>query len=243
MRLLLLTGGGHVDFFPGLEVIIKAERERNNTILGSLNGWAGIQKGSGGVVDITDYPIENFHRMGGSFLGSSRTKPDLEKVISHLRKFAVDVVVPFGGEDTLGIANMLHNQFNVPIVGWPKTMDNDTGGSYASIGYIKAADVAMRNTLEALSTAYTHSRIVLLPVFGRNTDWIAGAAADYGHAHYVIPAEKKDLSLAVVAQQIKRIYHENKERYGNPFAVVVVSEAASGLGGVKRICGQASASR
>ena len=112
-------------------------------------------------------------------------------------------------------------------------MDNDTKGSYSTVGYIKASYIAAVNTLEALSTAYTHSRIVLVPVFGRDADWVTGAAADYGHSDYVIPAERKDKMLAEVGAEIKKVYAENKIKYGKPFAVVVLSEAANQLKGLE----------
>jgi 6-phosphofructokinase len=158
----------------------------------------------------------------------------LQRVSENIRRYGIDVVVAFGGEDTLGVAKILHNELGIPVVGWPKTMDNDQRGSYSTIGYIKAAYIAATSTLEALATAYTHSRIVLIPVFGRNTDWVVGAAADYGLADYVIPAERKGLTLNEVSTQIRRIYDENRVKHGRPFAVVVVSEAASNLGGLKR---------
>ena len=100
MRILLLTGGGHIDFSSGLKTVIYAQRERGNEILGSLDGWAGIQRGKDGVVDITDYPIENLRSLGGSFLGSSRTKPDLQRVIDNIHHYGIDAVLAFGGEDT-----------------------------------------------------------------------------------------------------------------------------------------------
>lgn len=230
---LQVTGGGHVDFFPGLETIINQGRQRKKRILGSLDGWEGIEKGNGKIVDITDHPIDEFRELGGSFLGSSRTKPDLQRVAENIRKYGIDAVIAFGGGDTLGVARDLHHTFNIPVVGWPKTMDNDTKGSYSTIGYIKAAYVASVNTLEAISTAYTHSKIVLVPVFGRKYDWIVGAAADYGHADYSITAEKKELTLAEIGKQVKEICHENELKYGKPFAVVVVSEAAGELHGLK----------
>ena len=232
-RWLLLTGGGHVNFFPGLETIIKGGRQGKVKILSSLDGWEGVQRKCDGIVDITDHPLDGLYELGGSFLGSSRKKPDLNKVEENIRRYGIDVVIAFGGDDTLGVANELFQNAKIPVVGWPKTMDNDTQGSYATVGFIRAAEVASANTLEAIANAYTNKKIVLLPMFGRDADWVVAAAADYGHADFVIPVERRDISLSDVAKQIHSVYEENKAMYGRPFAVVPVSEAASGLKGLE----------
>ena len=75
MRSLLVTGGGHVNFFPGLETILTAERAAGHRVLASIDGWRGIDQRAEGVVDVTDIPIEKLSMLGGSFIGSSRTKP------------------------------------------------------------------------------------------------------------------------------------------------------------------------
>ncbi len=231
---LLITGGGHVDFGSGLETVINAGRERGKKILASADGWKGISSSPPFVYDITDYPVENLRYFGGSFIGSSRTKPkDPQLVVDNIRKYGDVVVITYGGEDTLGVAWNLHREFELPIVGWPKTMDNDSQGSHATIGYTSAVYRAAQATREAFDYAFTHSKIVVLPMFGRKFDWVSGGAADYGFAEYVIPAERKDLTLAQVAEGIKEKVRENNEVYRRPFAVVVVSEAADQLIGLE----------
>jgi 6-phosphofructokinase len=234
MNSLLLTGGGHVNFFPGLETLINEQRRAGGKILSSLDGWKGINDDKGGVVDITHHPIDELRLLGGSFIGSSRTKPkDPERVARNIRKYGIDAVFVYGGDDTQSVARDLFQQFNVPTIGWAKTMDNDTQGSYSTIGYQEAARVAAKGTRSAISTAYTHSRVVLIPLFGRDHDWVTAAAADYGHADYVITAEKKGFTLDSVVGGIKDAYERNRERYGRPFAVVVVSEGACKLEGLQ----------
>lgn len=228
-----LTGGGHIDFSSGLETVLTAARNKGHRILASRDGWAGIEKDKGGIVDLSDYPTESVRALGGSFLGSSRTNPDLQRVAENLKKYGVDVVVAFGGDDTLSVARELHRSFGINVVGWPKTMDNDQSGNYATIGYATAGYIASKQVLEAFSTAYSHSRIVLVPIFGRNYDWVLGAAADYGHADFIIPAERKGLGLEDVANRIIDAYNRNRGRGGNPFAVVAISEGAVELKGLK----------
>jgi len=230
---MLLTGGGHVDFSSGLETIIHHARERKKKVLASLNGWYGIQEGGEFVVDISDYPIDNLRDIGGSFIGSSRTKPDIQRVAKNIKRYGVSALIVFGGEDTLGVAKRLHGEFKVPVVGWPKTMDNDAAGNYATVGYATAAHYAATGTSEAFRAAHTHSRIMLVPVFGRNYDWIAAAASDYGHADYIVPAERKDLDIGDVARNIQETYENNRDKSTHPFAVVVVSEAAVEIKGLK----------
>ena len=233
MRLMLLTGGGHVDFSDAILTIINAQRDRGNEILASLDGWGTVSKKDATLVDLTYYPTEHLRYLGGTFIGTSRTKPDLELVMENIRRYGIDAIIALGGEDTLGAAREAHRLKGIPIVGWPKTMDNDINGSYATIGYTTAAEIASNATFEAFRLAYSHSKIVLVIKFGRNYDWISGAAADYGHADYVIPAERTNLSLEQVSRQIKDVYEANQEKYGRPFAVVAVSEAAGSLIGLK----------
>ncbi|MBI2651834.1 6-phosphofructokinase [Candidatus Woesearchaeota archaeon] len=231
---LLVTGGGHIDFSSGLETVINAGRQRGKKILAPESGWRGVSIPKPIVYDITDYPVENLKHFGGSFIGSSRTNPkDLQLTADNIRKYGDIVVIAFGGEDTLGVAFKLYQGYGIPIVGWPKTMDNDMQGNHCTIGYITAVYRAAQATREAFDNAFTHSKIVVLPVFGRKFDWVSAGAADYGFADYVIPAERKNFTLTQVANDIGEKVRENKERYGRPFAVVVVSEAADELKGLE----------
>ncbi len=233
MKLGLFTGGGHVDFSDALLTIINAQRERGNEILASIDGWKSIGEKGGTLADLTYHPTEHLRYLGGSFIGTSRTNPDLELVVENVRRFGIDALLALGGEDTLSAAREAYKLKGIPIVGWPKTMDNDGNGSYATIGYATAAEIASNSTFEAFRLAYSHSKIVLVVKFGRNYDWVSGAAADYGHADYVIPAERTDLSLEQVGKQIKEVYEDNRQKYGRPFAVVAVSEGAGSLIGLK----------
>src|SRR3989338_1704494 len=179
MRLLLLTGGGHIDFSDALITVMNAQRERGNEVLASLDGWKNAGKMDGTLVDITNHPTEFLRIIGGSFLGAARENPDPNLVEHNIRKYGIDVILAHGGEDTLGAARKVHETKKIPVVGWPKTMDNDTNGGYSSIGYTTAAEIAATQTYEAFRTAYSHSRVVLVVMFGRTYDWVVGAAADY----------------------------------------------------------------
>lgn len=233
---LLLTAGGHVDFGSGLEIVINAARARGKRVLASANGWEGVSRSPPVIYDITEYPIKHLRHFGGSPFGSSRTNPIkgglIPVLLDNIKKYGEVVIVAYGGEDTLGVANYLYQQHSLPIVGWPKTMDNDSKGHHATIGYQTAVSRAAQGTREAYDNAATNGKIVLVPVFGRKFDWVAGGAADYGFADYVIPAEKKGMTLEQVAKDIKEVKEKNREMYGMPFAVVVVSEAATGLEGL-----------
>ena len=234
---LLLTGGGHVDFSSGLEIIIRAGKLRDKRILGSIDGWKGASTTPHIIIDITNYPIQNLQFSGGSFIGADRFNPEkynlLDDLVRNIRSFGNVVVIPFGGDDTQKIAKILFEKYGIAVVGWPKTMDNDTQGSYATVGYRTAVRRAAREVRTAFDTAYTNSRVVLAVMFGRDSDWVNGGAADFGFADYIIPAEKKDLTFPVVVAGIKEKLLENTDRYGRPFAVVAVSEAANHLSGLE----------
>jgi len=234
---LLVTGGGHVDFSSGLETVINAGKIRGKRILASSDGWKGSSLTPHAIYDITDYPVQNLQFSGGSFIGSDRFNPEksnlLDDLVSNICSFGNVVIISFGGDDTQKIAEILFKKYGLPVVGWPKTMDNDTQGSYATIGYRTAVRRASREVRTAFDTAYTNSKVVLVVMFGRDSDWVDGGAADFGFADYTIPAEKKGLTFTAVAAGIKEKLLENKDKYGRSFAVVAVSEAGDQLAGLE----------
>ena len=217
---------------PAVQTVINSQRAKGGRILASLKGWAGIEKGGDQVVDVTHYPVERLRPIGGSPFGSGRRNPVLEKVAENCGIYGIYAIIAFGGEDTLGVADGL-SKIGINVLGWPKTMDNDTNGSYASIGYQTAASRAAHITFTSISSAFTHSKIVLLPMFGRNYDWVVGAAADFGHADVMIPAERGGITLDHAVNNIYGAYIENGRLHGSKFAVVAISEGASKLKGLE----------
>jgi len=228
--ILHLTGGGHISSWGrGQKRLIELARQKGWRILGARNGWAGLNDGI--VYDLTDQPIEGIESRGGSFLGSSRTLPDPAKAVRTLQKYEVDAVVAMGGDDTLGAASQLYEEHGVDIVGWPKTMDNDLFETYCTLGYPSAASIAASNVRYMHDTAWSHSRVSWVTLFGRNTDWAVAAAGAYGLADLIIPCEQP-YQIDQVLEKLKERIKVNKEKYDRTFAVVTVAEGAS-IGGLE----------
>src|SRR5688572_20739600 len=134
----ILTGGGDC---PGLNAVIRAVVRRSHAlgfdVLGIKNGWAGLVLGA--VEPLTDFSVAGILPRGGTILGTSRTNPykkteHLQKLKSNWQKFGLTSLVAVGGEDTLGVANKLCLE-GYPIVGVPKTIDNDLAGTGYTFGF------------------------------------------------------------------------------------------------------------
>jgi 6-phosphofructokinase 1 len=125
-----------------------------------------------------------------------------------------------GGDDTLGAAAKLHEDFGIQIVGWPKTMDNDLSKTYFCLGYPSAVYTAAQCLRNSFDGAYSHNRIAIVTMFGRDTDWVVVGAGAYGHADVIIPAEK-EYSLEDISMRIEDAYTQNAG-----CAVVAVAEGA-----------------
>jgi 6-phosphofructokinase 1 len=82
--------------------------------------------------------------MSGTIIKTSRTKPDIDRVAKNIERFSIDAVIAMGGNDTLEVAAELHENFGSPIVGWPKTMDNDLSNTYFCLGYPSAVYCAAK---------------------------------------------------------------------------------------------------
>lgn len=228
--ILHLTGGGHISSWGrGQKRLIELAKQKGWRILGARDGWAGLNEGI--VYDLTNQPIEGIELRGGSFIGSSRTLPDPGKAVKILQKYKVDAVVAMGGDDTLGAAFQLYDEYGVNIVGWPKTMDNDLFETYCTLGYPSAAAIAASNVRYMHDTAWSHSRVALVTLFGRNTDWAVAAAGAYGLADLIIPCEQP-YTIGFILEKLQERVEANKERYDRTFAVVAIAEGAS-IGGVE----------
>ncbi|KXB06799.1 hypothetical protein AKJ52_01580 [candidate division MSBL1 archaeon SCGC-AAA382C18] len=225
MRIAVLTGGGHVSGLnAGIGGITKEARDKNWDVLGSFYGWEGMEKEN--FLELDEKNTDSIKNYGGSVLGSGRWKPDLSKVMKTVEDYDIDGIVALGGDDTLSVLRELWEEHRLPCAGWPKTMDNDLGGTYFSLGYPKAVKVSAQTTSDAFDVASTHRRIALVSLFGRATDWVAAGAAAYGNADMIVPGEK-ETNLEEIYEKAKDLFSKNEDRYGRPCAVIVVAEGAS----------------
>ncbi len=196
MRFGVLTGGGDC---PGLNptiraVVLRAARGGHATV-GFLDGWKGVRDGL--VRPLPPAEVAGILNRGGTVLGSSRTNPfakedDAAKVLAVLARERIDALVAIGGDDTLSAARELHRRGR-PVIGVPKTMDNDVGGTDWTFGFHSATAVAV-DALERLrDTAQSHHRAIVLEVMGRNAGWVAlGTGLAGGADATLLPEEPYD---------------------------------------------------
>ena len=232
MRVGLLTGGGDC---PGLNAVIRGIVRRGTQLgdhqfVGFRNGWAGAIAGS--VTELTPQSTAGILPRGGTILGSSRTNPykedgGPEKIVATLADHGVDALVPIGGEDTLGVARRLHEEQGVPIVGVPKTIDNDLGGTDFTFGFQTAVQIATDAIDRLHTTAESHHRVMILEVMGRHAGWIATHSGMAGGADAILVPERP-FDIDAVCASIER-----RHNGGRTFSIVVVSEGATPAGGME----------
>ncbi|HVL99072.1 MAG TPA: ATP-dependent 6-phosphofructokinase [Egibacteraceae bacterium] len=224
-RVGILTGGGDC---PGLNAVIRAVvrrgiDEHNIAVSGFRNGWRGVLDGA--AEPLTFESTRGILHRGGTVLGTSRTNPEaadrgVERVREALDIHRLSGLIVVGGEGTLSAATALWEVHRVPIIGVPKTIDNDLSGTQFTIGFSTALDIATEAVDRLHSTAESHNRVMLLEVMGRNAGWIATYAGLAGGADAIlIPEHPFDIDR--VARHLKR-----RHGMGRPFSIVVVAEGA-----------------
>jgi 6-phosphofructokinase 1 len=222
MRIGVLTGGGDA---PGLNAAIRAVARRafsrNLKVSGIKNGWAGCL-GEGEIEDLTPQSTRGILPLGGTILGTSRTNPLKEKdgiarVVDVLRRFGVDGLVAIGGDDTLSVAVAL-NRSGFPVVGVPKTIDNDLSGTEFCIGFDTAVGVVVEALDRLHTTASAHHRVMVVEVMGRDTGWVAMAGGLAGGADLIIIPE-----FPVALDDVVRHLHRRRGE-GRFFSIIVVAE-------------------
>jgi len=225
MRIGVLTGGGDC---PGLNAVIRAVVRKGVGVfgyefVGFRDGWKGPLEGLTMELGIAE--VRGILPRGGTILGTSRTNPfaaggdGAEPIRATMRARGVDALIPIGGEDTLGVALRLHEQ-GVPVVGVPKTIDNDLGGTDVTFGFQTAVQIVTDAIDRLHTTAESHNRVMVLEVMGRHSGWIATHAGIAGGADAILVPERPFDIEDVAAHLRKR--HER----GPNFSIVVVAEGA-----------------
>jgi 6-phosphofructokinase len=229
-RIALLTGGGHISSFHAgmLGVCLEAEKH-GYEVIGFRDGYRGTVNDK--WMPLTADTLEP--EKAGSVLGSSRERADPEAVRRALAKHEVRALIVMGGNDHLGEAAKLAAD-GLPVVGWPKTMDNDLSMTYFTLGYPTAVARGAQMVRDAHVDALTSSRVHLITIFGRDTDWVVCGAGVWGAADLIVPAEKTGrggvaeprYSIQFLLERIQEATQRNEQRFGRPFAVVLVAEGA-----------------
>ncbi|MEA2200178.1 MAG: ATP-dependent phosphofructokinase / diphosphate-dependent phosphofructokinase [Solirubrobacteraceae bacterium] len=225
-RIGLLTGGGDC---PGLNAVIRAVVRRGladgrYSFIGFRYGWAGLLEND--AVELTSQSIAGILPRGGTILGTSRTNPYAEGkdgtalVRSTLEQRGVDALIPIGGEDTLGVALRLRDD-GIPVVGVPKTIDNDLGGTDVTFGFQTAVQIVTDAIDRLHTTAESHNRVMVVEVMGRHAGWIATHAGMAGGADAILVPERP-FDIEEVVAHLRR-----RHARGRSFSIVVVAEGAA----------------
>jgi len=225
MRIGILTGGGDC---PGLNAVIRGivragVNRHGHEIVGFRYGWAGVLEGN--MVPLTAASTAGILHRGGTILGTSRTNPykgdqdGTAAVTAVLERESIDALIPIGGEDTLGVAGRLSAD-GVPIVGVPKTIDNDLAGTDVTFGFHTAVQIATDAIDRLHTTAESHNRVIVVEVMGRHAGWIAAYSGIAGGADVILVPEMP-FDIDEVCEHIKR-----RHATGRTFSIIVVSEGA-----------------
>ncbi|WP_225849669.1 6-phosphofructokinase [Streptomyces sp. HPF1205] len=224
MRIGVLTSGGDC---PGLNAVIRSVVHRavvdhGDEVIGFHDGWKGLLECDYRKLDLD--AVSGILARGGTILGSSRVRPEhlrggVETAKGHVADLGLDAIIPIGGEGTLKAARLLSDA-GLPIVGVPKTIDNDIASTDVTFGFDTAVTVATEALDRLKTTAESHQRVLIVEVMGRHTGWIALHSGMAAGAHAILVPERP-FDVAELARVVGERFEAGKK-----FAIVVVSEGA-----------------
>ena len=231
MRIGVLTGGGDC---PGLNAVIrsivrKATLESSAEVFGFYDAWDGVMEQRGVALD--DASVRGTLPRGGTILGTRRGSPletsdGVDRVKRSLADLAIDALVVIGGNGSLTVGSILSEQHGIPVVGVPKTIDNDVVGTDTTFGFNTAVQIATDAIDRLHTTAESHDRVMVVEVMGRDAGWSALHAGIAGGATAIlvpeVPFDINKLSDVVA-------HRHDRGRYAS---VVVVAEGAKPLASV-----------
>src|SRR5215210_5553630 len=225
LRVGILTGGGDA---PGLNAVIRAVVRRSMLvegaeILGVMNGWRGLIDDD--VHTLTRNSVTGILPRGGTILGTSRTNPQdgadyPARIRATWERHGLDALTVTGGEGTLRAARDMWHEHRLPLVGIPKTIDNDLDGTDFPFGFDTAVNTVMEAVDRLHSTAEAHHRVMVIEVMGRHAGWIAAYGGLAGGADIILVPEHP-FRLSRVCQLL-----QHRLQQGRAFSIVVVAEDA-----------------
>jgi ATP-dependent phosphofructokinase / diphosphate-dependent phosphofructokinase len=225
VRVGILTGGGDC---PGLNAVIRAivrkgEVRYGDELVGFIDAWDGVRDQH--TMPLTVQSLRGMLPKGGTLLGTRRGSPfdrpdGAEQVADTLRKMAMDALIVIGGNGSLTVAERLYREMGLPIVGVPKTIDNDIVGTDVTFGFNTAVQIATDAIDRLHTTAESHDRVMVVEVMGRHSGWIATYAGIAGGATAIIIPEHP-FDIDEVCNQLRR--RHDRGRYAS---IVVVAEGA-----------------
>ncbi len=235
----ILTGGGDA---PGLNAVIRAvvttaTGQYGMKVIGIEDGFEGLL-GETQTRQLTSADVRGLLPRGGTILGTRNrgkfveisaegktSKPEAvyKEAVENLARLEIDALVVLGGEGTLGIA-MEFGRMGVPVVGVPKTIDNDLACTELTFGFITALDIATDALDRLHTTAESHERVMILEVMGRHTGWIALHSGLAGGADVILIPEIP-FTMQSVADRIRA-----RDEAGSNFSIIVAAEGAREAG-------------
>lgn len=246
-RIAILTGGGDC---PGLNAVIRAVAKKamgeGCKVVGIEDGYEGLIKNKSKKLENSD--VSGILTIGGTILGTSNVanpyryaiedkkckltfKDYHRKAINNFKRLKADALVAIGGDGTLSVAYRLYED-GIPIVGVPKTIDNDILGTDITFGFDTAVSIATEGIDRIHTTAQSHHRVMIIEVMGRTAGWIALHSGVAGGGDIILIPE--------IPYDINKVVKKIKERHGKGkrFSIIVISEGAKPKGGdvvVKRM--------
>ena len=236
----IVTGGGDA---PGLNAVIRAVvrtaiRQYAMSVVGVENSFEGLLDDKM-IRELRTSDVIGLLPRGGTILGTCNTgnfcryspageviypEQPFEQALENLQRLGIEALVVLGGEGTLGIAEQFHKR-GFPIVGVPKTIDNDLAATELTFGFMTAIDIATEALDRLHTTAESHNRVMILEVMGRNSGWIALHAGLTGSADVILIPE--------IPFVMERVFEAVKARdaSGSRFTNIVVAEGAREFGG------------
>jgi ATP-dependent phosphofructokinase / diphosphate-dependent phosphofructokinase len=234
VRIGVLTGGGDC---PGLNAAIRAIVRKGidvygHAIVGFRDGWKGPLENE--YEELTIESTRGILPRGGTILGTSRTNPfkteeGPELVEETMVALHLDGLIAIGGEDTLGAASRLHGEHGLPVLGVPKTIDNDLAATDVTFGYDTALQVATEAIDRLHTTAESHHRVMVVEVMGRHAGWIALQSGLAGGADVILIPERP-FDIDEVCGLLRR-----RHARGRAFSIVVAAEGAMPIEGTMEL--------
>ncbi|MGA9511076.1 MAG: 6-phosphofructokinase [Candidatus Sulfotelmatobacter sp.] len=224
MKIGILTGGGDC---PGLNAVIRAVVRKGvftygDEFVGFMEGWRGLVEDNSMVLDLD--AVGGILPRGGTILRTSRTNPStrpdgLDRCIATLEKHKIEALIAIGGDDTLSVAQKLYER-GAKVVGVPKTIDNDLGGTDYTFGFDTACNIVCEALDRVHTTAEAHNRVMVVEVMGRDAGWIALYSGIAGGADVILIPERP-FDVDKVADSLRQ-----RHARGRYFSIVVVAEGA-----------------
>lgn len=221
----ILTGGGDC---PGLNAVIrgavrKGMSEYGFRFRGIQQGWRGMMEGI--WEPLGHQEVSGILPRGGTILGTSRTNPYKtedggEIVIENMKRMKLDALIAIGGDDTLSVAHKLAAS-GAPVVGVPKTIDNDISNTDFTFGFDTAVNIVTEALDRIHTTAESHNRVMVVEVMGRHSGWIATHAGIAGGADLILIPEQTP-TIAEIIETIKKRHDRGKS-----FSIIVVAEGVT----------------